>query len=280
MLKKILKVLTIVFAAYGVLFIILLLLPEDEEDTTAQTVTEESVEAASEEEKEQEENVSQGPKDEDTEGEAAKEESQETTEAASETAVAEAEEETVQNDQEEAQEETVQNGQEEAATDGESGKEEGKHTVKVNIPESELGGETFKFRSTTLDNKVVTDEIFKDYDLTIVHVWGTYCGPCIAEMGDYAELYKDLPDNVNLVGLVCDVYDGLDNNVDTAHEILDDAGAKFTNIATSDSNYDLVFAFQYVPSSFFVDREGRIVGKLMDGAKFKDTKKRLNSYLE
>ena len=280
MLKKILKVLTIVFAAYGVLFIILLLLPEDEEDTTAQTVTEESVEAVSEEEKEQEENVSQGPKDEDTEGEAAKEESQETTEAASETAVAEAEEETVQNDQEEAQEETVQNGQEEAATDGESGKEEGKHTVKVNIPESELGGETFKFRSTTLDNKVVTDEIFKDYDLTIVHVWGTYCGPCIAEMGDYAELYKDLPDNVNLVGLVCDVYDGLDNNVDTAHEILDDAGAKFTNIATSDSNYDLVFAFQYVPSSFFVDREGRIVGKLMDGAKFKDTKKRLNSYLE
>ncbi|MBQ6966613.1 MAG: TlpA family protein disulfide reductase [Lachnospiraceae bacterium] len=280
MLKKILKVLTIVFAAYGVLFIILLLLPEDEEDSTAQTVTEESVEAASEEEKEQEENVSQGPKDEDTEGEAAKEESQETTEAASETAVAEAEEETVQNDQEEAQEETVQNGQEEAATDGESGKEEGKHTVKVNIPESELGGETFKFRSTTLDNKVVTDEIFKDYDLTIVHVWGTYCGPCIAEMGDYAELYKDLPDNVNLVGLVCDVYDGLDNNVDTAHEILDDAGAKFTNIATSDSNYDLVFAFQYVPSSFFVDREGRIVGKLMDGAKFKDTKKRLNSYLE
>ena len=254
MLKKILKVLTIVFAAYGVLFIILLLLPEDEEDTTAQTVTEESVEAVSEEEV--------------TEGEAAKEEREETTEAASETAVAEAEEETVQNDQEE------------AAAEVGSGKEDGKHTVQVNIPESELGGETFKFRSTTLDNKVVTDEIFKDYDLTIVHVWGTYCGPCIAEMGDYAELYKDLPDNVNLVGLVCDVYDGLDNNVATAHEILDDAGAKFTNIATSDSNYDLVFAFQYVPSSFFVDREGRIVGKLMDGAKFKDTKKKLNSYLE
>ncbi len=280
MLKKILKVLTIVFAAYGVLFIILLLLPEDEEDSTAQTVTEQSVEAVSEEEKEQEENASPGPKDEDTEEEAAKEERQETTEAASETAVAEAEEETVQNDQGEAQEETVQNGQEEAATDGESGKEEGKHTVQVNIPESELGGETFKFRSTTLDNKVVTDDIFKDYDLTIVFVWGTYCGSCIAEMGDYAELYKDLPDNVNLVGLVCDVYDGLDNNVDTAHEILDDAGAKFTNIATSDSNYDLVFAFQYVPSSFFVDREGRIVGKLMEGAKFKDTKKRLDSYLE
>ena len=139
---------------------------------------------------------------------------------------------------------------------------------------------SLKFRSTTLDNKVVTEDIFKDYDLTLVHVWGTYCGPCIAEMGDYAELYKNLPDNVNLVGLVCDVYDGIDINVDAAHEILDDAGAEFTNIATSDSNYDLVSSFRYVPSSFFVNREGRIVGTVLEGVHFEQTKKRLDSYLE
>ena len=44
------------------------------------------------------------------------------------------------------------------------------------------------FHTVSLDDQPVTADIFSDYDLTIVHVWGTYCGPCIAEMGDYAGL--------------------------------------------------------------------------------------------
>ena len=243
MLKKILKVITIILASWGLLFIIILLIPDNEEDSTdaLQTVAEESAEEESGEEKEPEE-ASPGY-----------------------------EEETA---------EAVQGAFGEAAPGEDSGREEGGNTVHVNIPESEISGETFSFRSVSLDNKVVTGDIFKDYDLTVVHVWGTYCGPCIAEMKDYAELYRELPDNVNLVGFVLDVYDGLDNNVDAAHEILDDAGAEFTNIRTSDSNFYLLSSFQYIPSSFFVDREGRIVGELMDGGFFGETRKRLESYLE
>ena len=154
------------------------------------------------------------------------------------------------------------------------------NVASVNIPESELSADTLKFKSLTLDNKEVTQDIFKDYDITIVHLWGTFCQPCIAEMGEYAKLYEDLPDNVNLIGIVSDVYDGIDNNVSKANEILDDAGAEFTNLRTSDDLYDVVDNFQYVPSSFFVDSEGHIIGEVLDGAGVEDTKERLDGYLK
>ncbi len=152
--------------------------------------------------------------------------------------------------------------------------------VTVSIPDSELSEGTISFKTTTLDGSSLDESIFSDYDITVVHVWGTFCGPCIAEMGDYAAFYKEIPSNVNLIGVVCDVYDGLDNNVDSAYDILNSAGAGFTNLRTSDSIYNVTASFQYVPSSFFVDSNGHVIGEMLDGASFEDTITRLNSYLE
>ena len=194
-------------------------------------------------------------------------------------------EETVEMAEEDTEpEENASPGSKEEASEEESPAEEkpddGKNTVQVNIPESEVSGKPLKFRTMNLDKKRVTEDIFKDYDITVVHVWGTYCGPCIAEMGDYASFYKELPDNVNLMGLVLDTYDGIDSNVDAAHEILSDAGAEFDNIRVSDSLYDLASGIDYIPSSFLVDREGHIIGKIMEGVRFEETKKGLMKYLE
>jgi len=104
--------------------------------------------------------------------------------------------------------------------------------------------------------------------------------PCVKEMGDYAKFYKDLPDNINMVAIVVDVYDGIDNNLSSAYDILGDAGAEFVNIRVSDSLYDLMKSIQYVPSSVIVDKDGHIVGQIMDGASFEETKSRLEGYLK
>ncbi len=158
--------------------------------------------------------------------------------------------------------------------------EEDTEGMSIIIPESELRGDELSFGTTTLDGQIVTENIFSDYDLTVVHVWGTYCGPCIEEMEEYAVFYRELPDNVNLIGIVCDVYDGINNNVSEAENILNNAGAEFINLRTSDSIYDITTSFQFVPSSFLVDREGHVVGELMDGADFEETKERLYGYLK
>ncbi len=154
------------------------------------------------------------------------------------------------------------------------------NTVAVNIPASEVTDQTVTFSVTDLGEKTVTQDIFSGYDLTIMHLWGTYCGPCVAEMGDYAKLYDSLPDNINLVGILCDVYEGSDENVDNANKILSDAGAGFENLRTNEEIYDLTSGFSFVPSCFFVDGQGRIVGEMMDGASFSAMMQRLNTYIQ
>ena len=255
-MKKVMQFVLIVLAVLGVLFIILMLLPDDEkEESTTVTVEEDG-------------SLSEEPAE------------TEVAQAAVQTADAESAEPSSDTDDQAAQEaESSSDTEDQTAQEAEPSPDTG-NNAQVSIPASELSGEQMRFKTLTLDEDQVTQDIFSGYDLTLVHMWGTYCGPCVKEMGEYAALYKELPDNVNLVGLVIDVYDGLDNNVSAAKKILGDAGAEFTNMRSSDGLNNVLEKISYVPSSFFVDREGHIVGSIMDGAGFDETKARLESYLK
>ncbi len=140
-------------------------------------------------------------------------------------------------------------------------------------------GKPVTFTTHSLAGQEVTDDIFSDYDLTIVHIWGTYCGPCLSEMGDYADAYSGLPDNVNLMAVVCDVYEDDPDMASYAQRILDDSGAKFLNVCLSEDLAYLIYNIQYVPSSFFVDSQGRLIGEMMDGASFDMTMDQLDRIL-
>lgn len=149
----------------------------------------------------------------------------------------------------------------------------------VQIPSDELSEETLTFQTTTLDGEKATNEIFSDYDITVVHVWGTYCGPCIEEMPEVASYYLELPANINMVGLLVDVYDGIETNEEAAWEILNDAGAEFMNLRTSDTLYDILGQIQFVPTSFLVDKEGHLIGSLLEGVPFQDVMERVEEYI-
>lgn len=259
MLKKIRNVAIAVLAILGVLFVILMLLPDDEEGADSDETQYEVQESVTED--------SDEAMDVETTGQQAQAES-------SEVAVSDGGDAATGKDDATADTAT-DNGDEVSEANVEGG-----NTVSVNIPASDISDNVLKFKTLTLDNKEVTQDIFADYDLTVVHMWGTYCMPCIKEMGDYAAFYKDLPDNINMIAIVVDVYDGIDNNVSFANKILGDAGAEFVNIRVSDSLYDLLKSIQYVPSSAIVDSNGHIVGQVMDGASFEETKSRLNGYLK
>ena len=252
-MEKLKTVVVTVLATLGVLFIIIMLMPDDEDEATE--VANAEISAASEIADNQ-----QSP--------------EEDSEIAEINGVAEVAEvsETPSDTEENANDSLNENGQV-------LGSSRDDDAVTVTIPESELSSSTLSFQTVSLDNQILSQDIFSGYDLTIVHVWGTYCQPCIREMGDYAGLYKNLPSNVNLVGIVCDVYDGIDNNVSSAKKILQDADADFVNLRMSDDVYNITADIQFIPSSFFVDSEGHIVGKLLEGESFEATQKRLNSYL-
>lgn len=122
------------------------------------------------------------------------------------------------------------------------------------------------FTTTDLEGNTVTEKIFAGKDVTVVNVWGTYCGPCISEMPELGEWAREMPDNVQLIGIVCDVTEEGGETLELAKTILQEADAEFPCLAVSGDLSWLLYSVQGVPTTFFVDGEGRIVGRAILGA--------------
>ncbi|MBQ9539416.1 MAG: TlpA family protein disulfide reductase, partial [Treponema sp.] len=136
------------------------------------------------------------------------------------------------------------------------------------------------FKSFDVYGNEVTRELFSRADLTVMNVWGTFCGPCISEMPDMEEWNGQLPDGVQIVGLVCDV-NSLDDadGLSSAKTILDKAGVSFVNVLASDDLQIFLSSIQFVPTTFLVDRSGSVVSEPIVGASIVKYKKAVNDYL-
>ena len=123
------------------------------------------------------------------------------------------------------------------------------------------------FTTTDLEGNEVTSDIFAQKDLTVVNLWGTFCTPCINEMPELAAWSGELPDNVQLIGIVCDLSAGSDRaTYDLAVDIVTRAGVTFPCLLACEDMNDLLGAVVGVPTTIFVDREGNLVGQAVLGA--------------
>ena len=131
------------------------------------------------------------------------------------------------------------------------------------------------FTATDLNGNTVDPSIFSDYDLTMVNVWATYCGPCLKEMPDLGELAAEYEGKgVRIVGLVSDAMnaDGSisADQVETAQAIVDSTQADYLHILPSEDLMGIVYQITSVPTTFFVDSTGAQVGTAYIGAKSKE----------
>ena len=127
-------------------------------------------------------------------------------------------------------------------------------------------GEVGKFKTKDLDGNEVTEAIFAEKDMTVLHIWGTFCGPCIEEMAEVGELAKGLPENAQLIGIVCDVMALNSAEHQAALDILKENNAEFTNLITSSELEKFVREFQFVPTTLIIDSEGNVCGAPIVGA--------------
>lgn len=132
------------------------------------------------------------------------------------------------------------------------------------------------FTAETIDGETADAGIFSGYELTMVNVWATFCGPCIREMPDLAALHAEYADRgFQIVGIVADVVD-LDGNfmpdmVDTAVEIIEATGADYLHLLPSDSLQEaLLKNAVYVPTTIFVDQQGKQVGDMLVGSRSRE----------
>ena len=147
-------------------------------------------------------------------------------------------------------------------------------------PEQDSGSAMPAFTAKDLDGNTVTESIFSDKDLTVVNIWGTFCGPCIREMPELGAWAKDMPDNVQLIGLVIDIAGDEDTeHHDLAVSIMQNADADFIQLVANQDFADILKDVYGVPTTMFVDKEGNIVGDPIIGANVDGYKEFVEEYL-
>ena len=107
-----------------------------------------------------------------------------------------------------------------------AGKEEKKEEKTVSADKEEKKEKFPEFKTTDSNGNEVTEKIFADKDITMVNVWGTFCGPCINEMPELQKIYESLPKNANLIGIAADVPEGMKDGVDNIKYIEEQTGVK------------------------------------------------------
>lgn len=150
------------------------------------------------------------------------------------------------------------------------------------LDEFEVYGTFSEFVTYDIDGNEVTESIFANKDLTVVNIWGTFCGPCINEMPELGAWEKELTDNVQIVGLIVDI-SSTDNEtqIAAAKQITEKADVGFVNLIGGNGAFDeLIGSIVGVPTTIFVDKSGNIVGEIIVGADVDRYKSFVNKYIE
>lgn len=118
------------------------------------------------------------------------------------------------------------------------------------------------FAVTDLNGNPVSQDIFKDYDVTMINVWATWCGPCRRELPDIQAAYEKLPTNANIIS-ICD---DAGQETELAGQIVEKVGIQYAVLVPDDAMDE--FLNEYIsafPTTFLVDKEGNVIGQPIVG---------------
>lgn len=128
------------------------------------------------------------------------------------------------------------------------------------------------FSTQDVNGNDFTEEIFQDYDLTMVNIFTTWCSPCVQEMPDLEKLYQQMKnEGVGVVGVVLDVLDEkgevVPDSLERAQLLAEQTGVTYP-ILLPDSTYmnGRLTGIEGFPETFFVDQDGNIVGETYSGS--------------
>lgn len=128
-------------------------------------------------------------------------------------------------------------------------------------------GDGIEFKTQTIGGKDIDSSIFKDYDLTAINVWATWCTPCVGELPELQKVYEGLPENVNLIGICTDAK----SEPELAAKMVEELGLTYPNIvANKEMEEDFLVYITSLPTTVFVDSNGNFVGNPMIGVPYED----------
>ena len=131
-------------------------------------------------------------------------------------------------------------------------------------PYADVIGKTLSFTTTDVEgNPVTSEELFGQHEITMLNLWTSQCHFCIEELPDLEEINGRLADkDCAIVGLLLDGDDP--EALELGKEILAENGVTYT-VLVPPENVDELFDVNAFPTSFFVNRDGVVVGEPVEG---------------
>ena len=124
------------------------------------------------------------------------------------------------------------------------------------------------FDSEDIFGAKVSSKVFEENKLTVVNLFTTWCAPCISELPELAKLDKELED-IGFIGIVLDINEGdgvSESALRTAKDLCNDSGAEYPYLIPDESLVEFGRSIYSVPTTYFVDSNGKIVGDPVVGS--------------
>ena len=113
------------------------------------------------------------------------------------------------------------------------------------------------FTLKSLDGKDVKLSDYKG-KAVLLNFWATYCQPCKIEMPWFAELNKQYqPQGLEIIGVAMD-----DVGNDAIRKYASELGVNYPILVGKESVADLYGGMQFLPTTFYIDRNGKIVDRV------------------
>lgn len=142
------------------------------------------------------------------------------------------------------------------------------------VPSGEAdSGRIGDFTMEDIKGDAYTQDIFAKSQLTMVNVFATWCTPCVDEIPDLEKLKNEMADQgVSVLGIVLDAVDmagSLDQEaVESARLLAEQLGVTYPFLIPDEGLLGgRLSGIDSVPTTFFVDREGKLVGEAYMGSR-------------
>lgn len=128
------------------------------------------------------------------------------------------------------------------------------------------------FECKGIDGETYTKDVFSKYDLTLVNIFTTWCSPCVNEIPELEKLYEEMKEKgVGVVGVVLDTVgeDGKEDadSVKKAEVLQEKTKASYPFLIPDSTMMNgRLNGINAFPETFFVNKDGNIVGETYSGS--------------
>lgn len=125
-----------------------------------------------------------------------------------------------------------------------------------------------EFEGVDFEGNTMNNDIFKDYDATVINFWTNGCGSCIAEMPELEDYFQNFKDRkINLIGVAASAGES-DESKTTSETILKEKGVTYSNLIPDNKSSfytDFIGDIACYPITYIVDSEGNMIGAPLIG---------------